>query len=307
MTRRNLLGLTFISAALGFALSLPTVSADPPAEGAPIRLGMAKTFFNDVPGILVYFATEPFGKLMKQTTGLNGKLSTTDEAFTIAQKLYDNKLDLGVFHGHELAWVQTKFPKLTPLMVVANRQHDVRAFVIVKQDSPAKTIADLRGKNIDVPLATKQFCRVFLDKHCTDNAQGDVKAFFASVKKSSTPMEALDDLCRDKSDAVLVDSIGLAFYRDVKKYVFEKNLRVFQQSEEFPQAVIAYRQGGLDQATLDAFHDGLLKAHENPTGRDMMKMWSIEAFETVPTTYSHSLAETLKAYPMPDAAKVSMR
>ena len=308
MTRRKLLGFVSFCAAFGLAIALtmPAVPADPPKDG--IRIGMAKTFFNDVPAIFVGIVTEPFGKLLNQTTGLNGNLLTDDDAFDLAHKLEAKQMQFGVFHGHEFAWVQKKYPKLTPLLVVANRQHDVRAFVIVHKNSPAKTIADLRGKGLDIPLATKQHARIFLAKHTTDNAQNDPKSFFADIKKSSTPMDALDELCRGKSDAVLVDSIALAFYKDVKQYVFQNNLRVLQESEAFPPAVIAYREGAVDAATVGKFHDGLLKAHEDPTGRDMMKMWSIEAFETrCRNSYSQSLAECLKAYPMPEATKVSMR
>jgi ABC-type phosphate/phosphonate transport system substrate-binding protein len=302
MIRRKLLGFVLASAALGLVVSLSAV-AQQPADTEPIRIGMAKSFFNDVPSFLVGIATGPFDKLMKDTTGLTGKLSTGDDAFEIAAKLESKQLHLGVFHGHEFAWVQKKNPHLKPIMVVANRQHDVRAYVIVKKDSDAKKISDLRGKAIDIPLATKEHCRAFLRRNCSDNANTEIKSFFRTVKKSATPMDAMDDLCRGKCEAVLVDSIGLAFYQEEKKFCFENNLRVLQQSDAFPQAVIAYRDGAVDGTTLKKFHDGLLKAHENPTGSDMMKMWCIHAFESVPANYATHLAETLKAYPMPATAK----
>ena len=307
MTRRKLLGFALFCAALGLAIvsTMPAVFADPPKDG--IRIGMANTFFNDVPAIFVDIVTEPFGKLLKQTTGLDGKLLTDDDAFGLANKLEAKQMQFGVFHGHEFAWVQKKHPELTPILVVANRQHDVRAFVIVHRNSKFNSIADLRGKNIDIPLATKQHARVFLTKHCTNNAQPNLNEFFTEIKKSSTPMDALDDLCRGKSDAVLVDSIGLSKYKALKQFHFQNNLWVLKESEAFPSAVIAYRQGAVDAATVTKFRDGLLKAHENAVGRDMMQMWSIEAFELPPQNYSQSLAECLKAYPLPEATKVSMR
>ena len=277
---------------------MPTVSADPPKETA-IRIGMAKTFFNDVPGLLVGFATAPFNKLLKDTTGLSGKLSTDDDAFDLAKKLDGTQMHFGVFHGHEFAWVQKNNPKLTPLLVVANRQHDVRGFVIVKFNNPAASIANLRGSTIDIPVATKQHCRIFLERNCTDNAQKDVKAFFGAIKKSDTPMDALDDVCRGKCDAALVDSIGLEFYKANKQFVYQKNLRILQESDPFPTAVIAYPQGAVDEATVAKFRDGLLKAHQDPGGQEMMKMWCIEAFELPPANYGQSLAHCLKAYPAP--------
>ena len=226
MTRRMLFGFVLAGAALGLMMSLPA-TAQQSANPEPIKIGMAKSFFNDVPSVLVMIATGPFNKLMKDTTGLTGKLSTGDDAFEIAVRLESKQLNLGVFHGHEFAWVQKKNPNLKPIMVVANRQHDVRAFVIVKKDSPAQKISDLRGKIIDIPLATKEHCRAFLSRNCTDNANAEIKTFFASLKKSATQMNGMDDVCRGTSDAVLVDSIGLAFYRDEKQFVFRQAIFAF--------------------------------------------------------------------------------
>lgn len=295
MARRILLASLF-AVALCFAQSL---SADTPANTETVKIGMAKSFFNDVPGILVSIATGPFSKLMKDTTGLTGKLSTGDDAFEIAKKLEAKELSLGVFHGHEFAWVQSKNAKLTPLMVVVNRQHDVRAFVIVKKDSTAKTIHDLHGKDIDIPLATKEHCRAFLGRCCGDNNMTPIKSFFGAVRKSATPMDAMDEVCRGNCEAAIVDSIGLAFYKAEKLPCFQRNLRILDHSHAFPQAVIAYREGAVDKETLRKFHDGLLNAHNNDEGRSMMKMWSIEAFETVPADYQQRLTETLVKYPKP--------
>ena len=80
-----------------------------------------------------------------------------------------------------------------------------------------------------------------------------------------------------------------------------------QQSEQFPPAVIAYKQGVIDQATLIQFRTGLLTAHDTELGRDMMKMWKIEAFEMIPANFDRSLIDTLKAYPAPEATKLSRR
>jgi ABC-type phosphate/phosphonate transport system substrate-binding protein len=299
MTRRNMLGCALLGAALGFALSMPSAFAQAPTAGAPLKLGMVKTFFHDLPKVVIDIVTEPFGELMKQTTGLHGSLSIGEDAFGTAAKLDSNELQFGVFHGHEFAWVQKKYPNLKALMVVANKQHDVRGFVIVHKDNPAEKIANLHGKIIDMPAQTKEHCRVFLGKHCGDNAQNDPKAFFAKIARSDSFVDALDDVCKGKAQAAVVDTITLAFYKDIKGPCFAKNLRVLQRSDAFPPAVIVYKQGALPAATLNQFRDGLLKAHQNPVGADMMKMWSIDGFELPPDNFPQMLADALKTYPSP--------
>jgi ABC-type phosphate/phosphonate transport system substrate-binding protein len=293
--RKSSLGVLAI-ATLAILASLPfRVGAQ---DTRPMQIGMAKSFFNDVSETIINIVVEPFGDLMKQTTSLDGRLNPNYSAFEVADKLDKNEMQFGVFHGHELAWIMKKYPTLQPITVAVNKYRDVRAFLIVHKDSPVKTRADLAGKIIAVPLGSKEHCRVYLDRYCTDNAQCDPKKFYGTIVKSTTPEAALDDILRGKVQAALVDTISLEFYKDIKEPHFGK-LRILQESEPFPEAVIVCKQGVHDDVTLKKFQNGLANAHDTALGRDMMKMWKIAAFEPVPENYMQQLQETLKNYPLP--------
>jgi ABC-type phosphate/phosphonate transport system substrate-binding protein len=309
MNRRNLFGFAPLFAALAIALAMPgaTNAQPPPADAATIKLGMAKSFFNDLHPAIIKIATAPFSPLMKATTGLDGALSYDEDAFGTAAQLDANQLQFGVFHGHEFAWVQKKYPSLKPLMVVVNKQHDVRAYVIVHKDNPIKNMAGLRGKTFDVSEGLKEHCRIFMVRKCGDNAQNELKNYFGTTTKSKTTMGSMDQVARGKADVTVVDTISLAFYKDIKLAVFNNNLRVLEESEAFPAAVIAYKDGALKDATLKQFCDGLSTANKNADGKDMMQMWGIEGFEPVPATYTKSLADVLKLYPSPEPTKVGLR
>ena len=116
----------------------------------------------------------------------------------------------------------------------------------------------------------------------------------------------MDDICRGKCDAVVVDTIALEFYKEIKGPFFQQNLRMLQQSNSFPPPVIVVKEGVLDQATLTKFRDGLANANKLENAEEVMRMWQIEGFEAVPQNYGKMLTETLKAYPAPEP-KVSMR
>jgi ABC-type phosphate/phosphonate transport system substrate-binding protein len=293
---------------LGFALlSLATAAQAQPAKDAPIRVGMAKSFFNDVPQVMIDIAIEPFPELLKATTGLDGTLSTGDDAFAVAKKLDAGELQIGVFHGHELAWAQQKYPKLTPLMIVTNKLHEVRVAIIVHADSQAKSMANLRGKIFDLPLGSKEHTRAYVCRNASDNAESDPNKFFSKVTTSKNPNFALDALCAKKTDAVAVDSIALEYYKEIKGPTFAKNLRILQQSTPFPQPVLAYKPGAVPTATIEQFRKGLLTAHKLPLGRGMMEMWKIESFDDVPDTYARSLTEVLKEYPLSESTKAPLR
>jgi ABC-type phosphate/phosphonate transport system substrate-binding protein len=192
-------------------------------------------------------------------------------------------------------------------MIATNKQHDVSAYVIVHKDSPAKALTDLRGKTFDLPFGTKEHCRIFVRQNCKDNAQNDLNAFFGKIVKSTSCIDALDDVCRSKSDAIVVDTIALNFYRDIKGPFFDKNLRILAEHKRFPSPVIVYCKGGMDDATVAKISDGMTSAQKNPKCKEMLDLWQIDGFQPIPKTYMTELAEVLKAYPMPEATKVSQR
>lgn len=307
MSHRMLVGLALACAALGFAVSLPANSAAQEKSDKPIQIGMVKTFFNDVPDDLKILVTQPFNGVMKATTGLEGKLVANDGTFDVADQLDANKLHLGVFHGHEFAWAQKKYPNLKPLVVVVNDHNDVNAFVVVHKDNPAQSLKDLRGKTLDLPKMTREHCRIYVDKHFTDNANPDPKSFFSAIKKSESAYDGMDDVAGRKVNAVVVDTIALEFYKNIKPAVFNKNLRVLHRSQPtFPSPVIAYKEGSLDTAKLKKLRDGLMAAHTNDDCKVLLELWQIKGFEAVPAKYTESLHAILKEYPTPEPSKVSM-
>ncbi len=303
MTQRVLVFALF----LGVVGMPATTSAQPVKANAPIKIGVVKHFFNDMPSAIIDIAVEPFGDVMKAAVGVEGQLMVKDGPFEVAQKLEKNELDVGVFHGHEFAWVQKKHPKLIPIVVAMNKYREVKAYVIVHQNSPAKKMADLSGKNFDLPLGTKEHCLVYLNTKCADNAQANVKTFFKQVARSNSGIAGLDNVARGKVDAVLVDTLTLEFYKQEKGPVFTKHLRVLEESAQFPPPVVVYKEGAIDAATLKKFRTGLEDANKAAAGQSLLQLWQIASFEALPGDYSQSLAYTLKTYPLPAAAgKVEM-
>lgn len=283
-------------AALAAAYPIGTDAAQQPKS---FQVGMARSFFEDSPKILENIAAEDFQRVMKKTTGLDGRLHSKDDAFEVAAKLMAKELGVGIFFGHEFAWVQEKHPDLKPLLVAINKRKVDRAHVVVHQRNPAKTIADLEGKSFAIALGTSGQCRLFVERHGADRKPRDAGKFFGSIEKPLMPADALDDVARGKVEATVVDTIALEFYKETKGPVFARNLKVLQESDVFPPPVIAYLPGALDDATIKQFKDGLLKAHLGSPGSELMAMWDLEAFTDVPPGFDKSLADTLRTYPAP--------
>jgi ABC-type phosphate/phosphonate transport system substrate-binding protein len=166
-------------------------------------------------------------------------------------------------------------------------------------------MADLQGKNFDLPLGSKEHTVVYVKKHGSNNNLPKIEAYFSKVTRSKNPNVALDNLCNSGVGAVAVDSIALDYYKSINGPRFNKNLRVLQESAPFPQPVLAYIPGKVSGATIEQFRKGLLTAHELPTGREMMDMWKIDRFNDVPATYGKSLTGVMQRFPLAEPTKVS--
>jgi ABC-type phosphate/phosphonate transport system substrate-binding protein len=282
--------------ALAAALfTMKSVSADTlPKE--PIQVGMPKSMVTGVPEIFVDILGERLGVLMKEFTGMDGKLQVGGSAYDVAKKLDDAQVKLGVFQGVEFAWVRARHPDLKPLMLLLSSATKVHAQMVVRKDSGVAKIADLRGKGIACPKKSKVHCHIFLEGACARAGERDPKAFFGAVQRPGTAEMALNDLVAGKCDAVLVDQVEVEFYRRLKPGDFS-GLQVLETSEAFPAAVIAYREGALSAAAVERFRTGMLKANKSERGQDIMNMWHITSFEPVHEGYLRHLDEIVRVYP----------
>lgn len=285
-------------------VSGPRAVADPPEDG--VRVGMARTFFHDLAEPLIEIATKPFGIVMREASGIEGRLVTIAEPNVVVQKLRAKQLDFGVFHSFEFAWLRQKHVELKPLSVAVNEQGQIQAFLMVRKDAPPASFAALKGQKLSIPKRTREHCRLYVEKCCAVEGKCSACEYFSRVVYSPSVEEGLDDLLRKEVDAVVIDSLGLEFYRELKPGCFNR-LSVLQKSQNFPPPVIAYWEGGVDRMTADRIRNGLLRANQLESGQVMLKLWKVRAFEAVPQDYQRSLDVMLKSYPSPEATKVSQR
>jgi ABC-type phosphate/phosphonate transport system substrate-binding protein len=297
MMRRKTLVPALALLVAGLALMPAGAPAQDNGSANTVKIGMAGSLFRDVPEVMVKALTPPFQSLMHEQTGMRGEIVVAGEALDMGRCLNDKELQLGVFQGFEFAWAQQKYPDLRPLVIAVTRHRTLYAYLIVRNDNSAAGLADLKGKTISLPRRTREHCLLFLERACKEMG-AESKDLFTIVNHSNVE-DALDDVVRDKVQAVVVDGVSLEAYEQLKSGCYAR-LKVLKKSEPFPPSVVAYRQGTLNDATLARFRTGMINANQTPRGRELMALWKLTAFERVPADYAEALAAVLKAYPAPD-------
>jgi ABC-type phosphate/phosphonate transport system substrate-binding protein len=296
LNRPTLVGFGLIGVAF-----LAFFGGTPEAQGEKatdcVQIGIARSLFRDIPQPLIKVSMQPFRALMQSQTGLSCELTPPTDAFELAEKLTKNQVQLGVFQGFEFAWVLQKNPDLKPLVIAVNKHRNRQAHLIVRQDSKVAGVSDLKGKDLAIPRRSRDHCRLFVDRYCQECGQ-PMGMFFSKISEGLNVEEALDAVVDNSIHAVVVDDVALECYQRRKPGRSEQ-LKDLLQSESFPDTVVVFHAGFYEDAILQRFQEGLIKADNNPLGRQLLTLWFMTAFEKIPDDYSQLLTNIAKAYPPP--------
>jgi ABC-type phosphate/phosphonate transport system substrate-binding protein len=257
-----------------------------------VNLGIVDSLVKDLSPAKKNFVEKDFAEMVFEHTGIKTKVHPGGDRFTAAKKLASGEWQLGIFQGVEFAWAQAKDPALKPLVVGIGNQRTLHAQVIVKNDSPLKAPAELKGKDVNLYASSKDHCRLFADKL----AQGNSKEFYGKLIRANGAEEALDDVLLGKVQAAIVDNNSMQGYKDIHPGRFAR-LKVLVQSESFPLGVIGYREGSVSNDVLNRFRDGMLKSNQTDKGREGLASFHLTALEPVPADFAQQLSAILKSYP----------
>lgn len=272
-----------------------THAAEPKVE---LKIGMLSGMFRDQQPAVVQALSKPFRDLMTRHVGYDGDVEVVDDPLALCERLRENKVQLGVFHGFEFAWAQQKCEDLVPLIVTCPTGGCVQGMVVVHKDCPAKSIADLKGCEVLIPRGAKAHTLVFLDK-LREGLPADTAT--PTPKVVQTPEDVLSAVVSGEAKAALVDVCALHGYKVLQPGAF-KSLRVLTESEQFPPAVICYRKGALSDKQASRIREGLTESTKTATGKMLLTLWNLKGFESPPKDYQTCLDDILKSYPLPKAA-----
>jgi ABC-type phosphate/phosphonate transport system substrate-binding protein len=296
----------WLPAALALVVALAALGpAAAPAEEetstSVVKIGLASTITRGVPPAFTALVMSPFKALIEAETGLSGEVVTGRKPLALARDLQDDKVQVGVFHGHEFAWAKQKFPKLGVIAVCVNQTQQIRLHLVVRSDSPATSFTDLKGKVVSVPRMGREQCCLYLERRCVPPGTKPEK-FYRHVSRPIATADSLTEVLDREAAAAVVDQTGLEEFRKANG-VLGRRLRSLSVSEPFPAGVIAYQPGRFSEEKMAKFRAGLLGAKSTPNGRSTLKRMRLTAFEAPPENHDALLAAIAKAYPPPAAGK----
>lgn len=290
---RKVSGLAVVVMLAGFS-SMTMADEKPAAKAEPttINIGMPKTLFQGIPKFLIDAGAEPFKRMMKNQTGLDGVLHYPADAKEMADLIDAGKIDIGVMYGYDLGETMQKHSHLTPIAVAVPLE-PAQAFLVVKWDCKAKNIADLKDQKISVPPVHRYFCERFLAKQKEAHMKG---ASFAGQLSSASSSDSIKDVIEDRAGVAIVDAATINWFQAVEPGQF-KNVKILEQSEVFPSTCIVVKKDQLTPKTIASFSKALINAPNDPTGKHMLVTWKLKGFISVPDEYPAQVKAIMEKYP----------
>lgn len=286
---------------VGLLAPLVAASAAREAETQPaapaMRIGVINSLAPGVPTGLLAMAMKPFRTYMEDQTGSSGEIVRGGDALELATALKDEKVQIGIFHGHEFAWAKQKHGDLEPIVVCMNHMRSVRAVLVVGAKCKAEKCADLESKDVSLPKDGRDHCRLFFEQRCVKAGVEPTK-FFARIARPAETDDALDDVAAGKVAAAVVDAVALERYKKDNGKRAEK-LRLMLESEPFPPGVVGYFKGKFPDGEVKKLRDALIKARDNERGRATLALLKLSNFEAAPDGFEDTLKACAKAFPPP--------
>jgi len=283
---------------LGLVSALLVAAAPGPAEETTrgtVRIGLIGSLIRDTPEPVMQLMMRPFRSLLETQTGMYGELIAAGDAENLGQKLKNDEVQFGVFHGVEFAWARQKFPRLQALVIAINQRPFLQAQVIVQKTGAISSLTDLKGRVVALDRRAREHCRLYLERRCVPPGATPQK-HFAKLATPVSSEDALDDLEEGTVGAAVVDATEFETYKQ-RHPVRAAKLRALDQSEHFPCAVVAYYPGSVHAELIDRFRSGMIAAQGTARGKQLLSLCRITRFEEPPADYEAALTTIAKAYP----------
>jgi len=286
--------------AAAFTASVVDLSAGVPrpedANPRVLKIGLAITLFRGQDNAAAVAQAQPLGELFATSGGVKPQFVVGDSQ-EIAHRLQQGDLHLAVVQGVEYAWLKAGNADVQPMVLAANPAVRQKALLLVRGDSAAKEVTDLKGRTLAVPRLLPCHCQLFL-QHALAQAGQTPTGFFSATATPCNVDQAVDAVVDETAAAVLLDGLSWEVYRQRKPGRANK-LRTLAESVWFPAPAILYKPGVLSDQETRQLREGFLTVHEKPFGRQMLLFWRLTQFVPVTAEYEDMVREIVKVFPQP--------
>lgn len=173
------------------------------------------------------------------------------------------------------------------------KEDGYRSFIIVKADSPYKTLADLKGKNLALVNASSTsgnlIPRVELGKELNAKLSNHFKSVFYAGSHTASALAVL----QGRADAGAVADVTLDWAVDKKEFD-GKAFRIIWKSSKLPLDPFAWRKDLLSAPLREKIATAMLELEKTPEGQEFLKKTRSDKIDPVKDSAYDSIRLVMK-------------
>ncbi|MFT3782272.1 MAG: PhnD/SsuA/transferrin family substrate-binding protein [Nibricoccus sp.] len=286
-------------AARAILLSVMFLSASSPslAEKASerIKMGFTRSMFVDLNEADTRAAVKSYALLLASNANLSisEEPGVYDSPQTVAEAFSGGTADIVSLTTAE--YLSLPAGSTYPRMIVAamGGSQTEQYVLVVRQDSPWRTIADLRGKRLFIYASLRGLLsNLWLDVLLASNGLEQAPDFFGSVVSTTKPSRTVLPVFFQQADACIVTLTGLKVMTELNPQL-HKDLRVIATSPEIIPAVTCFR-AGMPPSLFEQTIKAAVNAQDTTSGQQILMIFQCDKISEITEEHIASVRELLE-------------
>jgi phosphonate transport system substrate-binding protein len=175
------------------------------------------------------------------------------------------------------------------------KEDGYRSFIIVKADSPYKTVADLKGKNLALVSASSTSGNLIPKVELGKQLNTKLSQHFGSLFYAGSHTASALAVLQGRADAAAVADVTLDWAVDKKEFD-DKTFRIIWTSSKLPLDPFAWRKDLLSEELRQKILAALLDLKNTPEGQDFLKRTRSDTVERVSDASYDGVRAVMKDY-----------
>jgi ABC-type phosphate/phosphonate transport system substrate-binding protein len=261
------------------------------------RSGFLQSVFSNTDPRDAKAVLEVHSREISRELGLNitGKVVMFTTMASMADALRNGRLELASIPGIEYLRIRDTLPLIPSFVGTNSKGQGIRYVIITRKDSGIRSLADLKGKAMVLPLGTvHEPSHLWLDVLLLRAGHVGHDSFFREVRESPKASAAIMGVFFRQADAAIVTRTGLDTSRLLNPQL-ETQLTILAESPELNDFVVCMTPGTSEKFRSDIYR-ALLRLNESKSGRQLYTIFQTKGITPFKPAYLVELETLLREY-----------
>ncbi len=214
-------------------------------------------------------------KVARKTVG-SAEARIYDSPTDMEHDLKAKKLDIVALTPEDFLVLAGRTP-IDPVMISATEKgHEVEMLLLVRKDSRIRNLRELLNRTISMPAKVIQYGNMYfpwVETLIMREGFHDMAAFFASVRETPSPSQALMQVFFRRADACAVTSQVFELTAELNPQI-GRELMVLARLDKLAGGIIAVRRD-LPEELKQKIRQALQTLHEDQEGRQLFVLFQL--------------------------------